>query len=191
MTITLETKLLTDPGFTSRWRQATWEDYEQLRDDPTVESVQLFFLQNQLWVENMGGEGIQHAKVADLLRLVVGLWLLRNPDLKAEMMSNCLLEKAQVCAAIPDLAVYVGQEIPSYQPGEARKIELNRHRPPDLVGESADTTLTSDLDQKKKLYAEIGVQEYWVIDGVGQRVFAFCKQPETYYELIEESVVLG
>ncbi|MBP0031090.1 MAG: Uma2 family endonuclease [Roseofilum sp. Guam] len=37
----------------------------------------------------------------------------------------------------------------------------------DLVGEISDTTLSSDLDQKKHLYASFCIPEYWVIDVKG------------------------
>lgn len=172
------------------WHPADWENYEQLKEDPNLESAQLFFSHNQLLVENMGGEGIQHAKVSDLFRLLVGLWLMQKPDIKAELMSNCIIQKPKVRAASPDLVVYVGDEIPQYQSGERREIDLDQQRPPDLVGEVSDTTLASDLDEKKKLYAEMGIREYWVIDVLGQRVFAFYQQLGAYYELIEVSVVL-
>jgi Uma2 family endonuclease len=174
-----------------RWQPAAWENYVQLKEDPSLESAQLFFSHNQLLVENRGGEGIQHARVSDLFRLLVGLWLMQKPDIKAEMMSNCIIQKPRVRAASPDLVVYVGEKIPQYQSGERREIDLDQQRPPDLVGEVSDTTLASDLDEKKKLYAEMGIREYWVIDVLGQRVFAFYQQPGSYYELIEVSVVLS
>lgn len=44
---------------------------------------------------------------------------------------------------------------------------LKRHPYPDDIYwliEIADTTLTYDLDIKRKLYATAGIQEYWVID---------------------------
>ncbi len=174
-----------------RWYPADWENYVQLKGDLSLESAQLFFSHNQLLVENTGGEGIQHARCSDLFRLLVGLWLMQNPDIKAEMMSNCIIQKPKVRAASPDLVVYVGEEIPQHQSGERREIDLDHQRPPDLVGEVSDTTLASDLDEKKKLYAEMGIREYWVIDVLGQRVFAFYQQPDSYYALIEVSVVLS
>lgn len=39
-----------------------------------------------------------------------------------------------------------------------------------LVVEVADTTLSTDLARKARLYAAAGVPEYWVVDLVGQRV---------------------
>jgi Uma2 family endonuclease len=62
---------------------------------------------------------------------------------------------------------------------------------PDLVGEVGDTTLATDLDEKKKLYADLGIPEYWVIDVKAQRVFAFILQTNSSYEQVEESMALA
>ena len=45
-----------------------------------------------------------------------------------------------------------------------------------LVGEISDPTLSTDLDEKKHLYAELGIPEYWVVDVQGKRVFCFHLQ---------------
>jgi hypothetical protein len=84
-----------------------------------------------------------------------------------------LIEKPDTHACVPDLVLYKGENIPRWQPGEPRRIILNRHRLPDLVGEIADTTLSLDLDEQKQLYANLGIAEYWVIDVKGMRLFAF------------------
>jgi Uma2 family endonuclease len=47
--------------------------------------------------------------------------------------------------------------------GESRFIDLDRWRVPDLVAEVSDTTLASDLDEKKQLYVALGIPEYWVV----------------------------
>lgn len=80
--------------------------------------------------------------------------------------------------------------IPKWQPGEPRQLDLTRHRLPDLVGEIADTSLSLDLDEQKQLYASLGVREYWVIDVKGLRLFAFGLTPAGTYEQIEVSQVL-
>jgi Uma2 family endonuclease len=102
-----------------------------------------------------------------------------------------LLERAEVRASAPDLVLYIGPDYPQWQPGEPRRIDLNKTRVPDLVGEISDTTLASDLDEKKHLYAALGVPEYWVVDVRGQRVFAFLLQENGEYLLCETSQALA
>jgi Uma2 family endonuclease len=86
--------------------------------------------------------------------------------------------------------VYVGENIPVWQMGESRFIDLNRWRSPDLVGEIADTTLAIDLDEKKRLYASLGIVEYWVIDVLAARIFAFRLDEAGIYQQCETSQVL-
>jgi Uma2 family endonuclease len=171
-----------------RWRVATWDDYLRYRDDTTAERTRLFFTGKYLLVI-MGGEGINHSKGCDLFTLIIGLWFIRFHDRPAESLGGCLLEKAPLRAAAPDIVLYIGENVPKWREGEARRIDLLQWRVPDLVGEISDTTLASDLDEKKKIYADLGIPEYWVIDLRGTRIFAFYLQDGTYQQ-IEESLAL-
>jgi len=175
----------------SRWQTATWEDYKRLRDDPSIERVQLFYYNHQLLVENMGWEGILHSEVRELLGLILGLWLMQHPEIKSKILGSCLMEKAGKQAAAPDISIYLGENIPKYQAGESRRIDLDRQRSPDLVIEVADTTLDSDLDQKKHLYAELGIPEYCVIDAQGGQVFIFILSNQEYYRSEVSKLISG
>jgi Uma2 family endonuclease len=84
----------------------------------------------------------------------------------------------------------VGENIPKWQPGESRRIDLSRQRLPDLVGEIADTSLEIDLDEQKQIYASLGIAEYWVVDVKGMRLFAFGLNGKGAYESIRVSKVL-
>ncbi len=165
----------------SQWQTATWQEYVQLRDDPSIERMQLFYYNHQLLVENMGWEGILHSEVRELLSAILVMWLMQHPEIKSKILGSCLMEKAGKQAAAPDISIYLGENLPKYQAGESRIIDLDRQRSPDLVIEVADTTLDSDLDQKKHLYAELGISEYWVIDAQGGQVFIFTLQNQQYY----------
>ena len=59
---------------------------------------------------------------------------------------------------------------------------MNKCRSPDLVGEISDTTLAIDLDAKKRMYAELGISEYWVIDMRVSRIFAFQLDEDVTYQ---------
>jgi Uma2 family endonuclease len=106
-------------------------------------------------------------------------------------MSGCLIEKSGSQAAAPDLMLYVGEGFPQWEPGEARRVDLGKWRVPDLVGEIADTTLATHLDEMKQLYAAIGIGEYWVIDVQGQRVMIFGLGEDGKYRQRAVSQVLA
>jgi len=175
----------------SQWHPATWEDYEKFRDDPSPEHIQLFFYNYQLLVENRGWEGILHSEVCELLSAILVMWLMEHPEIKSKILGSCLMEKAGKQAAAPDISIYLGENLPQYQKGELRSINLDQQRSPDLVIEVADTTLDSDLDQKKHLYAELGIPEYWVIDATGGQVFVFILRDQEYRRTKNSKLILG
>ena len=86
--------------------------------------------------------------------------------------------------------LYIGEGSPQFKMGESRFIDLDRRRVTDLVAEVSDTTLASDLDKKKQLYAALGIPEYWVVDVRGLKVLAFRLNEGGRYQQVEGSVAL-
>ncbi|MBE9158252.1 Uma2 family endonuclease [Nodosilinea sp. LEGE 06152] len=173
-----------------QWYRATWADYVALRDRPSPDRIKLAFNEGWLWV-TMGAEGISHAAVSDLFTSLLFFWAIQHPNQAFSSLGRCLLERAEVRASAPDLVLYVGADYPQWQPEEPRQIDLDQTRVPDLVGEISDITLASDLDEKKHLYAALGVPEYWVVDVRGQRVFAFLLQENGEYLICDTSQALA
>lgn len=174
---------------TIQQRGATWQDYVRLRDREDYDWRKIAFDRGWLWVD-MGKEGLNHACFSDLLTAIFFVWAFQHPDLVIQSLGRCLIEKPETQACAPDLVLYKGEDFPRWHPGELRRIDLTRHRFPDLVGEIADTSLSLDLDEQKRLYASLGISEYWVIDVKGLRLFAFGLTDAGVYEAITESQVL-
>ncbi len=171
-----------------QWQQATWADYVALRDDDS-DRYKLFFDNQHLWIE-MGAEGINHAKFGDLFAMILLICATKFPDLKLNTFGGCQMEKKGKRSVAPDIVLYVGEEAPTWQAGQSRFIDLEQWRAPDLVGEVSDTTLAIDLDEKKRMYAELGIAEYWVIDVRAYRLFAFRLEESNVYQQCEVSQVL-
>ena len=172
-----------------QWQQATWDDYVALRDDDKSDRCKLFFDNQHLWVE-MGAEGINHAKFGDLFAMILLVCATKFPDLKLSTFGGYQIEKKGNRAVAPDIVLYVGDDAPAWQSGQSRFIDLEQWRSPDLVGEISDTTLAIDLDEKKRLYADFGISEYWVIDVRVYRIFAFRLDEKGVYQECEVSQVL-
>ncbi|MFQ3612838.1 MAG: Uma2 family endonuclease [Cyanobacteriota bacterium] len=168
---------------------ATWQDYVAIRENPDLDWRKLSFHQGWLWVD-MGKEGLNHAAFSDLMTAIFFVWAFLHPEVTVQSYGRCLIEHPDTHACTPDLVLYLGDDIPRWQPGEPRRIDLRRYRLPDLVGEIADTTLSLDLDEQKQLYASLGIPEYWVVDVRGLRVFAFGLTVAGHYQAIEQSQVL-
>jgi Uma2 family endonuclease len=139
----------------------------------------------------MGKEGINHASINNLLTVLFYIWFSQRSEQILTMLGGCLLEKPKKQAASPDLMIYLRSDYPTWQTGERRYINLEQWRVPNLVGEIADTTLTTDLDEKKHLYADLGIPEYWVVDVQGLRLFAFQLQSNGKYQECTTSVALS
>jgi hypothetical protein len=168
---------------------ATWQDYLALRDSEEFDWKKISFHQGWLWAD-MGTEGPGHAGFSDLMTMIFGFWAYLHPEIPFQSYGRCLMDLPESHACAPDLVLYKGENIPRWKLGEPRRIDLARHRLPDLVGEIADTSLSLDLDEQKRLYASLGIAEYWVIDVKGARLFAFALEASGNYEPIDTSRIL-
>jgi Uma2 family endonuclease len=167
---------------------ATWAEYLHHVEDPDRPEERVFFNLGTLWIE-MGNEGINHARFNKLLTMLLFAWFSRHPDLQFDLLGGCVIEKPETQGAAPDEVLYIGGDSPQWQPGEPRRVNLDRSRVPDLVAEIADTTLAIDLDEKKQLYLALGIPEYWVIDVKGRQVMAF-RLVDGKYQQISASIAL-
>lgn len=192
MTATLSTRH--SPKRLLAWQDASWEEYVRLRDHyetSDIARVKLFFYDGALLVDDMGWEGINHSIVRGLFEYILMFWFAEHQENQVTSLGGTLFEKDGEGAGSPDLVIYVGEDYPRWQEGETRKIDLNRWRVPELVGEVSDTTLASDLDQKKRLYASLGISEYWVVDVKGAQVFLFQLNEQGQYCESQVSAVLN
>lgn len=193
MTSATVTAILPKFGEIPKWRPGTWEDFLNICNstDPSFERVRVFFNQGYLFVE-MGQEGINHALFSNIYPMLFLFWFTRKPGQTQafKCLGRCVIEKPNQRAAGPDQVLYIGEGAPIWQEGEPRRINLDHCRLPDLVGEVSDTTIATDLDEKKQLYAALNIPEYWVTDVRGKRVIAFRLQENGKYEECEYSVAL-
>jgi Uma2 family endonuclease len=182
------------PVIIDRSSSATWEDYLHRLEHPLSEIEELervFFNCGVMWVEDMGNEGINHARFNKLFTMILAFWFAKRGDVEFDLLGGCVLAKAPLQGAAPDESLYIGGNSPQYEPGEARRVNLNEWRVPDLAVEIADTTLANDLDEKKQLYLNLEIPEYWVVDVRGKRVLAFRLVDGKYQECIESIALAG
>lgn len=174
------------------WQTATWDDYLACCKTAEIEQPErfkIYFNQGYLFVD-MGWEGIDHARVRELMTMLIAFWFSRHPNQPFDCLGGCILEKPQQRAAAPDQVLYIGSDSPRWQEGEPRRINLRQWRVPNLVCEVGDTTLATDLDEKKQIYAALEIPEYWVIDVASLRVIAFQLQADGRYQQCKRSIAL-
>ncbi|WP_051044402.1 Uma2 family endonuclease [Pleurocapsa sp. PCC 7319] len=73
----------------------------------------------------------------------------------------------------PDLSCYVGDKA-NVIPWGVGIVNLDEYPVPDLVIEVSNSFLSDDLGEKRLLYEDLQVSEYWVIDVQNVRAIAFA-----------------
>jgi Uma2 family endonuclease len=173
------------------WKNASWNVYLETVNSSIIDNkVKLYFYQNQLLID-MGKEGINHSSICNLFIMLFAFWANQHPEENYSSYGGCLLENHQLnIAAAPDLVLYLGENYPKWERGERRFLDVEKWGVPNLVGEISDTTLATDLDEKKHLYASLKIPEYWVVDILAKRVFCFLLQENNIYQESDFSLVL-
>ena len=70
-------------------------------------------------------------------------------------------------------------------------INLDLYSPPTLAIEIADTSLSDDKGEKRLLYEELGVAEYWIADVATTQVIAFAIENGGSRRITESTVLPG
>ncbi len=163
--ITTQTKLITDT-----WITIAWEDYLQLCDDYNYEKAKFYYYNEQGRIE-MTPIGNDHASDHSMINYAIHLYAgLRNIPLNGN--DNCSYRKAGKKEAQPDLSFYIGDNV-NVIPYGTSIVDLNIYSPPNLVIEVANTSLADDKGEKRLLYEDLGVQEYWIVDVKSVNIIAF------------------
>ena len=173
------------PVIVDRQQSATWEDYLYRVENPQSKLERVFFNCGAMWSENFGNEGINHARSSKLITMILANWFAEQGKSRFDLLGGCGIEKPPYQAAAPDEILYISDKFSQDRSGESRRINLNEWRVPDLAIEIADTTLASDLDEKKQLYLALEIPEYWVVDVRGKRVLAFRLVDGQYQQCIK------
>ncbi|MGB0562240.1 MAG: Uma2 family endonuclease [Spirulinaceae cyanobacterium] len=157
----------------TRWSIA---EYHHLRELGVLDRRNCELIHGEIW--DMAPEGAFHRFVNDR---------------GAEYLRRLLQERAKVFEAHP---ITLTQSEPQPDIAIVRLPDtryLYRHpAPEDIYGliEVADTTLAYDLDNKRQLYAQAGIPEYWVIDVARQQLTRF-QDPQNGDFLRRETLKTG
>ena len=116
--------------------------------------------------------GNDHASDRAIVILAAGNYAaIKNIPLNGK--DNCTYRKTGFNDAQPDVSYYIGGNA-DIIPWGTSIIDLDKYPPPNLVIEVANTSLADDKGEKRLLYEELGVDEYWIIDVQNVQVIAFA-----------------
>lgn len=156
---------------TDTWVTATWEEFLVLVNRPEFEQAQCYYDAGWMRIETMP-IGFAHGRDNSLLASIVSLYgTLKNLPFLSVTNGSFRQEGERECQ--PDLAFYLGPELPSI-PRSNSPVDVNQYGAPTLAIEVAATTLSDDLGQKRLLYERLGIQEYWVVNVEAATLIAFA-----------------
>ncbi len=139
----------------------TWSvvEYHKMRNNGILNHRRCELINGEIW--NMSPEGEFHRFINDR---------------GAEYLRKVLRNKAKVFEAHP-ITLTDSEPEPDIAIVKLPDTTYLQHHPyPDDIYwliEVADSTLTYDLEKKKKLYAKAGIREYWVINVIGKEMTVF------------------
>lgn len=163
--VELKTKFSTDT-----WVVASWDEYITTVENPIHEKAKCYYNQGRLRIE-MTPIGNDHACDHSILNYAIHLFA----TLKAIPLNGrdcCSYRQIGVREVQPDLSFYIGENA-DIIPWGTTIISLNNFPPPDLVIEVANTSFGDDIGEKRLLYEDVGVKEYWIIDVQKIQIIAF------------------
>lgn len=159
---------------TAKW---TLDEYHRMVEAGLLEGRAVEFLHGE--IVEMSPEGAPHASASsDAGEYLSGLL----GDRAQVRHSKPIVLPALVSEPEPDLAI-------------VRRSGAYRHRHPNpddvfWLVEYAQTSLSKDLDEKKRLYADAGVPEYWVVNLRDKTLLVF-RQPANGSYRFEQTLGQG
>jgi len=153
-----------------QWLTAPWETYAQLISQPQYKIAQGYYYNGQMRLETMP-TGADHSRDHAIILFTVNLFCTLT-GIALNGLDNASYRKTGSAEAQPDISYYIGQRASLAPQGGI--IDLDQNQPPDLVIEISKTSLSDDLGQKRLLYEDLNIPEYWVIDVQNARIVAFA-----------------
>ena len=173
---------------TNTWVESTWDNYIDTVEDPNYQKAKCYYYNGRLRIE-MSPVGNDHACDHTLVIIAVGLFTALK-DILITGRDNCTYRKTNVREAQPDVSYYIHERANAI-PWGTSIIDLDTYPSPDLAIEVANTSLADDKGEKRLLYEDMQVKEYWVIDVQNVRIIAFAIENNGSRRISESQVLPG
>lgn len=173
---------------TNTWAIANWNEFLKNIENPAHVKAKGYYYDGKYRIE-MTPIGNEHSQDHSIINHAVYLYAtLRNIPLTGK--DNCSYRQVGLKEFQPDLSYYVGNNANAI-PWGVGVVDLNEYPVPDLVIEVANTSLADDLGEKRLLYEDLEIAEYWVVDVQNVKVIAFAIEDNGSKRVAESLVLTG
>ncbi|MGL5064802.1 MAG: Uma2 family endonuclease [Microcoleus sp.] len=178
----LQTKLPTDI-----WVVASWEEFIAMADSPAYQKAKCYYRNGQMRIETMSVSP-DRARYNAIALFAFNIFCTIK-GIPVNGFNKCSYRQTGVRECQPDVSYYIGDRA-KLAPVGTSIASLDLTPPPDLVIEVADSTLADDIGEKRLLYEELKVAEYWVVDVQKSEIIAFAIIADNGSRRIARSEVL-
>lgn len=173
---------------TNTWAIATWDEFLKNIENPAHVKTKGYYYDGKYRIE-ITPIGNEHAQYHSIINYAVYLYAtLKNIPFTGK--DNCSYRQVGLKEFQPDLSYYVGNNANAI-PWGVGIVDLNEYPVPDLVIEVANTSLADDLGEKRLLYEDLEIAEYWVVDVQNVKVIAFAIEDNGSKRVAESLVLTG
>ncbi|MEM8830820.1 MAG: Uma2 family endonuclease [Cyanobacteria bacterium P01_G01_bin.19] len=173
---------------TDLWITASWDKYIANVESPTCAKAKGYYHNGKYRIE-MTPIGNDHSKDHSIINYAVYLYATFK-DIPLDGNDNCSFRRFGSREFQPDLSLYVGDNADTI-PWGVGVVDLDEYPAPNLVIEVSNTSLSDDLGEKRLMYEDVGVAEYWVVDVQNVRVIAFAIEDGGSKRIGESRVLTG
>lgn len=174
---------------TDIWVKATWGEFLAFAEDSAWEKGNFYYDREQMRIE-LSPVGLLHARHNSIIPYVVILFAaLKN--IRVVQFANASFRKVGIREFQPDLAYYIGSDLRVPPNDSNSPVNLNEYDPPNLVIEIGASSFSDDLGNKRLLYEDAGISEYWVERANTREVFAFAINGGGSGRIQQSRVLLG
>ncbi len=170
------------------WVSANWDEYLENINNPIYEKAKGYYHKGEYRIE-MTPIGNDHSQDHSIINHAIYLYAtLKGIPLNGK--DNCSYRKPGIFEIQPDLSCYIKDNANAI-PWGTGIVDLSQYPAPDLVIEVSNSSLSDDLGQKRLLYEDLEIAEYWIVDVQNVRVIAFKIENEGSKRIQESQVLPG
>ncbi|MBR8829516.1 MAG: Uma2 family endonuclease [Gomphosphaeria aponina SAG 52.96 = DSM 107014] len=181
--VQLQGKILTDT-----WVKASWAEYLAIVESPEYEKAKCYYAQGRLRIE-MSPLGNDHASDHLTIIQAISLFTAVN-NIRLNGKDNCSYRKTGFKEVQPDVSYYIGKNAKAIPRG-TKIIDLDQYPAPNLVIEIGDTSIRDDQGEKRLIYEDLGVEEYWIVDVQNSSIIALAMKNNGREKITESRLLPG